>query len=162
MNTRRLTHSARRVIAVTLVCSSSLLATTGCFGSFVTVQRLYHWNMTVDNNKWARWGVFVATVVVPVYPSATIFDMVFTNSVEFWSGRNPMAASADGSRTVRAETGEEVTLRMRDDGNIDVSIRSPSQPDTRLVVVPEGDSIAAYDASGQLVARAVEAGDPTH
>lgn len=157
MKNLRATHSVRRVIAVTLLCSSSLLATTGCFGTFVTTQRLYHWNMTVDNNKWARWGVFVATVVIPIYPSATLFDMVFTNSVEFWSGRNPMAASADGSRTVRTPTGEEVTLRMRDDGNIDVAIRSPSQPDTHLVVVPEDDSIAAYDASGQLVARAVEA-----
>lgn len=161
MKNRRTTHSARRVIAVTALCAS-LLGTTGCFGSFVTVQRLYHWNMTVDDNKWARWGVFIGTaVVVPVYPTATLFDLVFTNAVEFWSGRNPMAASADGTRTVRTETGEEVSMRMRADGAIDVSIRSPAKPDTRLVVVPEGDSIAAYDEHGALVARAVAATEGT-
>jgi hypothetical protein len=159
MKNLRATHSVRRVIAVTLLCSSSLLATTGCFGSFSTLHRVYEWNRTVDHNKWVQWGVFTAAIIVPVYPSATLFDLVFTNSVEFWSGRNPMTAGV--TRTLHTENGEEVSMRMREDGNIDVSIRSPSQPDTQLVVVPEGDSIAAYDASGQLVARAVEAGDTT-
>ena len=155
MNNRRLTHSAR-VIAVTSLLIA-LFGATGCFGSFVTVQRLYHWNRTVDSNKFAQWGVFVATVVVPVYPSATLFDMIFTNSVEFWSGRNPMAAEANASRTMHTESGEEVSMRMREDGAIDVRVRAPQKPDTHLVVVPEGDSIAAYDENGALVARAVEA-----
>ncbi len=155
MKNRRASHSISRVITVTGLCAT-LLVTTGCFGSFVTVQRLYHWNRTVDDNKFAQWGVFVVTVIVPVYPSATLFDLIFTNSVEFWSGRNPMAANAGTTRTVTTENGEEVTMRMRDDGSIDVAVRAPAQPVTNLVVVPEGDSLAAYDADGKLVARAVE------
>jgi uncharacterized protein DUF3332 len=146
------THYVRRVIAVTVLCSSTLLTTTGCFGSFVLVNRLYHWNETIDSNKWAKWGVFVATVVVPIYPSATLFDMIFTNSVEFWSGRNPMADA-----TMRTESGDDVSMRMRDDGAIDVAIHSPDRPVTRLVVVPDGDAIAAYGEDGRLVARAVAA-----
>jgi hypothetical protein len=166
MKIRSTTHSARRVIAVTALCAS-LVGATGCFGSFVMTQRLYHWNLTVDNNKFARWGVFVATVVVPVYPSATIFDLVFTNSVEFWSGRNPMAsnegAANDGAaRSMHSESGEDVSMRMRDDGAIDVAIRAPSQPDTRWVVVREGDSVAAYDEHGALVARGVELPEAAH
>ena len=152
-----LTHSIRRVIAITVLCSSTLFASTGCFGSFTTLHRLYHWNQTVDANKWAKWGVFVATVIVPIYPSATIFDMIFTNSVEFWSGRNPMDTSGDATRTFQGENGEEVSLRMREDGAIDVAIHAPDRPVTRLVVVPEQDQIAAYGDDGALVARAVEA-----
>jgi len=147
-----LTHSIRRVIAITVLCSSALFASTGCFGSFTTLHRLYHWNQTVDANKWAKWGVFVATVIVPIYPSATIFDMIFTNSVEFWSGRNPMA-----SNDFKTDNGEEVSLRMRDDGKIDVTIQSPDKAATHLVVVPESNSIGAYGDDGGLVARAVEA-----
>jgi hypothetical protein len=150
------THRLRRVIAVTVLCSSSLFASTGCFGSFVTLNRLYHWNNTVDANKFAKWGVFVATVIVPIYPCATLFDMIFTNSVEFWSGRNPMAGEAE-LRNLRSENGDEVSMRMRDDGAIDVAIHSPDRPVTRLVVVPDGDAIAAYDGDGRLVARAVAA-----
>src|SRR5262249_44714636 len=136
MNNRRVTHNVRRVIAITLLGSSSLLATTGCFGSFTTVKRLYHWNNTVDANKWAKWGVFVATVVVPVYPSATIFDMVFTNSVEFWSGRNPMTESV----SFQTQAGEQVSMQPREDGAVDVTIQSADQPVTHLVVRPESDS----------------------
>jgi hypothetical protein len=154
MKIHRTTHSARRVIAVTALCGS-LLGSTGCFGSFVTLSRLYHWNSTVDPNKFARWGIFVATMVVPVYPSATIFDLIFTNTVEFWTGKNPMAAIDGNTRTVRAETGEEISMSLREDGAVDVSIRAPSKPDTHLVVVPEGDSVAAYDENGSLVARGV-------
>jgi hypothetical protein len=157
MKNRRLTHSVNRVIAVTLVGSSLLLATTGCFGSFATLNRVYTWNRTVDHNKWVQWGVFTAAIIVPVYPSATLFDLVFTNSVEFWSGRNPMAA--DATRNFRTEDGQEVSMRMREDGAIDVAIRSPEQADTHLIVVPESDSIAAYDDHGTLIARAVEASE---
>jgi hypothetical protein len=151
MNNRRVTHNIRRVIAITM-CSTSLLASTGCFGTFSTLKRMYRWNETVDANKWAKWGVFAATMIVPIYPSATIFDMIFTNSVEFWSGRNPMDATE-----LQTETGEQVSMRVRDDGAVDVAIHSDSQPVTRLVVRPESDSIAAYDENGNLVARAVEA-----
>ena len=157
MKNRRLTHSVNRVIAVTLVGSSLLLATTGCFGSFATLNRVYTWNRTVDHNKWVQWGVFTAAIIVPVYPAAFFFDVVFNNSVEFWSGRNPMSADAGATRTVHTESGEDVSMRMRDDGAIDVSIRASSQPDTRLVVVPEGDSIAAYGDDGALVARGTPA-----
>jgi hypothetical protein len=157
MKIRSLTHSARRVIAVTLLCSSTLLVASGCFGSFTTTHKVYDWNRTVDHNKWVQWGVFTAAIIVPVYPAAFFFDVVFNNSVEFWSGRNPMSADAGATRTVHTESGEDVSMRMRDDGAIDMSIRSPSQPDMHLVVVREGDSIAAYGDDGALVARGTPA-----
>jgi Domain of unknown function (DUF3332) len=153
MENRRVTQRVRHVIAVTMLCSTGLLASTGCFGSFTTVKRLYHWNNTVDANKWAKWGVFVATVVVPIYPCATLWDMIFTNSVEFWSGRNPMNEQV----SFQTETGEHVSMQMREDGAVDVAIQAVGQPVTRVVVVPEPESIGAYDADGKLVARAVEA-----
>ena len=155
MKIRLSTHSARRVILVTALCAS-LFGTTGCFGSFVTLQRLYHWNMTVESNKFARWGIFMATIIVPVYPSATIFDLIFTNTVEFWTGHNPMAANEGATRMVHAESGEEVSMTLRDDGAVDVAIRAPAKPDLHLVVRHEGDSLAAYDDQGRLVARGVE------
>jgi uncharacterized protein DUF3332 len=153
MTNRRVTQRIRRVIAVTILCSMGLVASTGCFGSFTTVKRLYRWNETVDANKWAKWGVFVSVMVVPIYPCATIWDMIFTNSVEFWSGRNPMNEPV----SFQTETGDHVSMQMRDDGAVDVAIEPPGQPASHVVVVPEQESIGAYDADGKLIARAVEA-----
>ena len=150
MNNRRTTHSVRRVIALTAL-TASLFGATGCFGTFTTLQRLYHWNQTVEANKFARWGIFMATIIVPVYPSATIFDLIFTNTVEFWTGQNPMA-----SNDVQTPDGDKISMKLRDDGAVDVAIHSPSQPDVNLVVRDEGDSVAAYDQNGALVARGVQ------
>lgn len=155
MNNLSVTHSVRRVIAITLIGSTSFLA-TGCFGSFATLHKVYNWNRTVESDKWAQFGIFVATNIFPVYLSAMIFDMMFANSVEFWSGKNPMTAGAE--RTLPIDGGE-VSMRMRDDGAIDVAIRTPSQPVAHLVVVRQPGSIAAYDDAGALVARATPAPD---
>jgi hypothetical protein len=86
-------------------------------------------------------------MIMPIYPSAVIFDLIFANSVEFWSGRNPMT-SEGAPRTIHTEGGEDVSLSLRRDGNVDVVVRAPGKPDAHLVIVPEGDVIAAYDEQG--------------
>jgi Domain of unknown function (DUF3332) len=139
------TRSVRNVIAVTLLC---LVGTTACFGSFTTLRRVYSWNQTVDNDKWAKWGVFAAAMIVPVYPSATIFDLMFVNSVEFWSGRNPMAMGPDAN-----ETGEQLTMAPQPDGTIDATVRAPDGGEQRYTVVREPGAISAYDQNGELAAR---------
>ena len=139
------TRSLRSVIAVTLLC---LVGTTACFGSFTTLRRVYNWNETVDSDKWVKWAVFTAAMIVPVYPSATIFDLMFVNSVEFWSGRNPMAMGPEAS-----DTGDRLAMRLQPDGTVEATVRAPDGSEQRYTVVREPGAISAYDASGELVAR---------
>jgi hypothetical protein len=146
-----------RVIALTLACS---LGASGCFGTFSTLHRVYEWNRSVDPNKYAQWGVWVATMVVPIYPSAVIFDMIFANSVEFWSGKNPMSAES-ASRTIHTADGQDLSFAPRPDGKIDVTIRAPGKDDVHLVVASEGDVLTAYDEHG-LAAIATPEAAPTH
>ncbi len=139
------TRSIRSVIAVTFLC---LVGTTACFGSFTTLRRVYSWNQTVDNDKWAKWGVFTAAMIVPVYPSATIFDLMFVNSVEFWSGRNPMAMGPEAT-----ETGDRLAMELQPDGTVGATVRAPDGSEERYTVVREPGAISAYDESGELAAR---------
>jgi len=142
------THDSRRtfrsVIGVTLLC---LASTTACFGSFTTLHKVYAWNRSVDPDKWAQWGVFTAAMIVPVYPSATIFDLMFVNSVEFWSGRNPMADASE------ADTGERVAMQLQPDGTVDATVTARDGSEQRYTVVREPGAISAYDEHGQLAAR---------
>jgi uncharacterized protein DUF3332 len=142
-----------RVIALTLLCA---FGSSGCFGTFATTHKVYEWNRSVDPNKWAQWGVFAVTMIVPIYPSAVIFDLIFANSVEFWSGRNPMTSDS-GARTLHTDDGSDVSLAPRPDGKIDVTVLAPGKPDAHFVVVPQGDLISAYDEHGALAAVATEA-----
>lgn len=61
-----------------------------CIGSFALTNRLLSWNRSIDN-KIVNELVFFAFWVLPVYEVAAVADALVINSIEFWSGENPMA-----------------------------------------------------------------------
>jgi len=140
-----------RVITVTLLTVFVPLTTTACFGSFPTLGKVYSWNKTVNQEKWVRWLIFL--LIGPVYGGATAFDLVFSNSVEFWTGKNPMAAVPGTTRHVEGPSGERAVMTLREDRAIDVRISAAGKPEEHFVLVREVDAVAAYDADGVLIAR---------
>ena len=78
----------QRVVA--LFCVG--LMAGGCYGPFNLTRRLHHWNGQVGG-RWANEVVFlVFAVAVPaVYGLATLGDAVVFNSIEFWTGNNPVS-----------------------------------------------------------------------
>lgn len=72
---------------------SATLFQTGCIGSFEMTNQLYDWNKGL-NSKALQELVFVAFVIVPVYGVTLAIDGIILNSIEFWSGSNPMAMKA--------------------------------------------------------------------
>lgn len=71
-----------------LLCSSL----TSCMGRFALTRNLYAWNEQVSN-KFANEVLFVAFWILPVYEVCGIADLFVLNTIEFWSGDNPMTAS---------------------------------------------------------------------
>ncbi len=72
-----------------IVLGTSLLFSS-CIGSFGLHNRLLSWNKDVGN-KFVNELVFLAFNIVPVYPICYLTDILVINSIEFWSGSNPMA-----------------------------------------------------------------------
>jgi hypothetical protein len=81
--------SLRRRLALALT-ALALVGGSGCFGSFNLVRKVYGFNKGVSTNKFAREFVFLAFNIVPVYGAAGFVDAVVVNTVEFWSGKNPV------------------------------------------------------------------------
>lgn len=73
---------------VALMCSSL----TSCMGQFALTKNLYSWNEQISN-KFVNELVFVAFWILPVYEVCALADVLVINSIEFWSGDNPMTAS---------------------------------------------------------------------
>ncbi|MDE5996959.1 MAG: DUF3332 domain-containing protein [Muribaculaceae bacterium] len=71
-----------------LLCSSM----TSCMGKFALTKNLYAWNDQVSN-KFVNEIVFVAFWILPVYEVCGLADLLVLNTIEFWSGDNPMTAS---------------------------------------------------------------------
>lgn len=70
------------VVATTMMMSS-------CIGSFGLFNKLLDWNKTVSNSKIVNELLFL--VISPAYAVCGAIDYLVLNSVEFWSGSNPVA-----------------------------------------------------------------------
>lgn len=90
-------------IAVCLLCGSLLLSS--CIGSFNLTKRVLTWNRSISNEKFVNELVFIALNIVPVYPVAVMADALVLNSVEFWTGENPMAAQVGEVKKVKGTNG---------------------------------------------------------
>ena len=63
---------------------------SGCYGPFRLTKNLHEWNGTVGD-KFINSLVFFAFIVIPVYEVAVFIDGVVLNTIEFWTGDNPIA-----------------------------------------------------------------------
>ena len=72
------------------------LVASGCYGPFNLTRRLYQWNGQVGT-KWEREFVFILLAWAPVYGLAVLGDGIVFNSMEFWTGNNPVDPP-DGKR----------------------------------------------------------------
>lgn len=75
-------------VAVTALLTASMF--TSCIGSFSLTNKLLAWNQQVSN-KFVNELVFFAFWVIPVYEVTAVADVLVLNSIEFWSGTNPIA-----------------------------------------------------------------------
>lgn len=79
-----------KAIALALALS---LTTSSCIGSFSMTNSLLSWNKGVGN-KFVNELVFFAFWILPAYEISALADLLVLNSIEFWSGNNPMSASS--------------------------------------------------------------------
>lgn len=119
-------HYLTVAVACALLCSTTL---TSCIGSFAWTNKLLSWNKQVGS-KFVNELVFFAFWILPVYEVTAIADLFVLNSIEFWSGNNPVEASTkvidtdqgryyiacDGKGyTITAPNGDEVRLDFEAD-----------------------------------------------
>ncbi len=108
-----------RVSLILTLCAS--IGLSSCIGSFALTNRLLTWNKTVGN-KIVNELVFIAFWILPVYEVSGLADLLVINSIEFWSGDNPMAAGTkriegtDGQRYLVKCDGKGYDIVSEDDG----------------------------------------------
>lgn len=78
-------------VAIILAMGGSMLFSS-CIGRFALTNKLLSWNNKVGS-KFVNELVFIAFCVLPVYEVSCLADLLVLNSIEFWSGNNPLSAS---------------------------------------------------------------------
>lgn len=132
-------------------------ALQGCYGGFTATKKLYKWNGTLGN-KWINSIVMVGLAIIPVYSIAGAADILILNTVEFWTGSNPLAMKAGESETrIVTIEGKDYELTASQNRMEIKPVSAPEQA-VELSYEPAQQAWFAETAAGrQLVAR--EAGD---
>ena len=89
------------IAASVMICCAFLFSS--CIGSFGLHSRLVSWNQSIGI-KFVIELVFLALNIITVYGVCYFADAVIINSIEFWSGSNPMASVGD-IKKVQGENG---------------------------------------------------------
>lgn len=83
----------RHYSAALLVALAASIPLTSCIGNFTLTKRLLSWNQNIGG-KFANEVVFFCfSCIIPAYEVTAVIDFFILNSIEFWSGSNPMAQS---------------------------------------------------------------------
>ena len=82
---------------------ATLLLASSCVGSFSLFNKLSSWNRKATNSKFLNEIIFI--VISPVYALAGVADVLLFNSIEFWSGNNPVASNIGKTKQVLGEDG---------------------------------------------------------
>ena len=145
----------KRTIAALVLMAFLPVSTSGCFGGFQLTRKVYQFNREVSPDKWVRELVFLAMAIFPVYGAATFLDAVIFNSVEFWTGSNPVLAKNGASRKITTAEGTAVLTRVSED-LLDVRIEASDGRESHFRMQREGDGFSARTPTGELIARVAE------
>src|ERR1700730_10807020 len=144
-----MTNFRRAVAIAVLLCFGQ--SSAACWGKFNLTRKLWGFNNTVSDSKWLKWLLFLAFTSVPIYEISAIVDALVLNSIEFWSGQNPVTANEvrEDTRVVEGKTvrtgitAQKLGIEMAERGK-----------ELRVVEISsEGDGAVARDGAGKILSQ---------
>ncbi|NOH23774.1 DUF3332 domain-containing protein [Vibrio europaeus] len=79
-------------LKIAIVTALGLSSLTGCMGQMATTGIVSKFNLEVVDNRYGRAGMFI--LLSPVYGIAGAADLFVINSIEFWTGKNPVSGKS--------------------------------------------------------------------
>ncbi len=142
----------------TTLALMSAFAVTGCYGPFNLTRKLHDWNGKVGDRstqgKWVNEAVFLGLNILPVYTFALLGDAIVFNSIEFWTGNNPVKLS----RRVSNGDASAVISYAPDARRLRVDSFEKGRPTSTVVLEPGDQGMVARGADGRLLASAATEG----
>lgn len=132
---------------------------SSCIGSFSLFNKYAKWQCNMTGNKYVN-GI-VGFFLMPIVGTLTVFiDMIILNTIEFWSGSNPVQANIGTTRQVMGSDGRCYAVTTQADG---YEIKAPNGEVTLLKhdaqrdawsVVRNGESqeLFRYNQDGTITA----------
>lgn len=102
-----------KLVSMALVAIILTVGVAGCFGNFSATRKVYEFNESFGD-KWVNQVMFWVLNIVPVYNVAAFADVVLFNTIEFWTGSNPIAMGPmDEVIKYASEDGKNLKITIR-------------------------------------------------
>lgn len=75
-----------------VIAALGVSSLTGCMGQMATTGLVSKFNLEIVDNRYGREGMFL--LLSPVYGLAGTIDLFIFNSIEFWTGTNPVSGKS--------------------------------------------------------------------
>lgn len=128
---------------------------TGCLGQNALFDTVQDWNATATNNKFVNQGISFIFWWVPVYGLSLLGDIIIFNSIEFWTGTNPIsnegAKVAGTTETVTDGMGNQAELTYNADGSISVLATSNGAEESYTLIKENGKVIKIQDEQREVL-----------
>ena len=156
---------SRFVTGVVVICFMAV--STACYGPFNLTRNVYHWNSGIKgsgevNDKWMKEFVFFGMIVIPVYMFSALLDAFIFNSIQFWSGANPVKVTQDDEGRIREVQMGKITATVtwaEDGASAHVVYTRKGQQINETTIERDGTHLRLRDQGGQVQYTAEAAED---
>ncbi len=101
-------------LSVSVCIMAGTLLASSCVGSFAMFNKLAMWNKNATNSKFLNEIIFL--VITPAYGFAATADALVLNTIEFWTGNNPMAMKVGTTKQVMGNDGKYYAVTTNKNG----------------------------------------------
>ncbi|MDR0969794.1 MAG: DUF3332 domain-containing protein [Lentimicrobiaceae bacterium] len=150
-------------IAVAALALAGCFTFTSCIGSFGLTKKVLDWNKSVGD-KWVNELVFLALSILPVYEITVFADVIVLNTIEFWTGNNPIADAGtiqqiegengiytvetlENGYTLTNEAGNQMNLIFDEETNTWSAVSGENE--VKVVTLNEGGDATVYLPNGE-------------
>lgn len=142
-----------RKVKIFVMAAALSVVLNSCLGSYSAFNGLRSWNENVVDNKFVNNLLFWGLWIVPVYPLFIAGDTLIFNTIEFWSGSNPIAMN-EGEIESQILVQEGNTIQMiatKNKMNISVIEGEKAGTSVELFYLPEEQSWNAKTTEGEII-----------
>lgn len=164
----------KKTITKVMVLSVAAMALSGCVGSNAVTGYVMGFNLKAVDNRYARGGLNM--LLAPVYGLAVAADYIVFNSLEFWTGKNPLNGKPhifdtkmdtyidvnhqldDSLKTAPIapltmhRSIEQSTMQPIDENTVQMDITYNNGEKATLTGIRDGESVTYY-INGKMVAQ---------
>ena len=146
---------------VCLALVSVMGISTASYGPFNLTKNVYYWNSGIKGSgevseKWMKEFVFFGMIIIPVYMFSALLDAFIFNSIQFWSGDNPVKASelGDDGQTKVVQVGDLTMQWTATTEGATVTYERHGIVERRATIISSTTGYRLIDETGTLLAEA--------